>query len=197
VLEQRVASGRANDAVRIRLGLLLSESGRAREALELLRPFVGNAEPDVLNAYGIALADSGDIRGAATVFEGILAKDANNARAHQNLGIIALRAGQLDRARASLSRALALDPELPLALNAMGVVEASSGNPAAALERWSKTVALDPSQFDALYNLGLIAAKTGRADVARRALRDYLARAPEKRYAAERQNAAAILQTLG
>ncbi|MEO8378788.1 MAG: sulfatase-like hydrolase/transferase [Acidobacteriota bacterium] len=196
VLERRVESGRANDAVRIRLGLLLSETGRAREALGLLQPFVKDADPDVLNAYGIALADSGEVAGAVGTFERILAADPDNARAHQNLGIVALRAGRVDRARASLSRALALDPRLPLALNAMGVVEESQGNSDAAIALWSRTVAADPSQFDALYNLGLIAAKIGRRDVARQALKDYLARAPEKKYAEERRNAEALLQSL-
>jgi arylsulfatase A-like enzyme/Flp pilus assembly protein TadD len=197
VLERRVATGRANDAVRIRLGLLLSETGRARDALSLLQPFVSSGDPDILNAYGIALADNGDLTGAVQQFRQILATDAKNARAHQNLGIVALRAGQLAAARASLEQAIALDPNLPLALNALGVVEAKSGNPAGAIARWSRTVALDPSQFDALFNLGVVAAEAGRNDIARQALREYIARAPTARYAAERQEAAEILRTLG
>jgi arylsulfatase A-like enzyme/Tfp pilus assembly protein PilF len=197
VLERRVESGRANDAVRIRLGLLLSESGRAREAIGLLQPFAAAGDPDILNAYGIALADSGDPAGAMRQFQRILAADPNNARAHQNRGIVALRAGQLAPARIALERALTLDPDLPLALNALGVVEAKSGNPAAAMARWSKAVALDASQFDALFNLGVVAADQGRREVARNALRDYLARAPATRYANERKEAAEILRSLG
>ncbi|HKR64136.1 MAG TPA: sulfatase-like hydrolase/transferase, partial [Thermoanaerobaculia bacterium] len=110
VLERRVAEGRANDAIRIRLGLLLSESGRAREALALLRPFADHDDPDLLNAYGIALADNGDLAGAVREFQRILAEDPDNARAHQNLGIVALRAGDVERARASPRKALALNP---------------------------------------------------------------------------------------
>jgi arylsulfatase A-like enzyme/Flp pilus assembly protein TadD len=196
VLERRVATGRANDAVRIRLGLLLSETGRAREAIELLQPFANGSDPDVLNAYGIALADNGNVQGAVQSFERILSSDPKNARAYQNLGIVALRAGQVPRARDYLTRALTLDPDLPLALNAMGVVDARSGNPGAAIERWSRAVQLDPSQFDALFNLGLVAARQGRRDVAVRALRDYVARAPESRYANERRQAAAMLESL-
>jgi arylsulfatase A-like enzyme/Flp pilus assembly protein TadD len=192
VLERRVATGRANDAVRIRLGLLLSESGRAAEAIELLRPFAEKNDPEVLNAYGIALADHGDVGAAVQTFERILAADAKNARAYQNLGIVALRAGQVQRARDYLSRALELDPRLPLALNAMGVVEARAGNHDAAIERWSRAVQLDPSQFDALFNLGLVAARQGRRDVAVKALRDYVARAP----AARRAEAEALLRSL-
>ncbi|HEX8255153.1 MAG TPA: sulfatase-like hydrolase/transferase, partial [Thermoanaerobaculia bacterium] len=168
VLERRVASGRANDAVRIRLGLLLSETGRARDAIELLQPFANGDDPDILNAYGIALADSGDVPGAVRTFERILTSDANNARAYQNLGIVALRAGQVQRARGYLERALSLDAALPLALNALGVVHARSGDTTLAIERWSRAVALDPAQFDALFNLGIVAARQGRPDVARK-----------------------------
>ena len=196
VLERRVETGRANDAVRIRLGLLLSETGRARDAIGLLQPFVKDGDPDVLNAYGIALADNGDLTGAVNEFRRILATDPKNARAHQNLGIVALRAGQLPAARTSLEQAITLDPNLPLALNALGVVEAKSDRPDAAVARWSKAVALDPSQFDALFNLGVVASEQGQRDIARKALRDYIARAPEARYAAERKEAAEILRSL-
>jgi arylsulfatase A-like enzyme/Flp pilus assembly protein TadD len=197
VLERRVDTGRANDATRIRLGLLLSETGRAREAIALLRPFADRTDPDLLNAYGIALADSGDVPGAVQQFERILATDSANARAYQNLGIVALRAGQTQRARGYLENALTLSPRLPLALNALGVVEARKGDLNAAMEQWSHAVAIDPAQFDALFNLGVMAAKAGRRDVARKALRDYLERAPASRYAAERAEAAEILRGLG
>ncbi len=196
VLERRVQTGRANDAVRIRLGLLLSETGRAREAIALLRPFADRTDPDLLNAYGIALADDGDIPGAVRTFERILAADATNARAYQNLGIVALRAGQTERARGYLEKALTLSPNLPLALNALGVVEARKGNMSAAIDHWSRAVNLDPAQFDALFNLGMVAANAGRSDVARKALRDYLDRAPAKRYAAERAQATEVLRGL-
>lgn len=193
VLERRVQTGRANDATRIRLGLLLSETGRAREAIALLRPFADRTDPDLLNAYGIALADDGDIPGAVRTFERILATDAANARAYQNLGIVALRANQNERARGYLEKSLALSPNLPLALNALGVVEARKGNMNAAIDHWTRAVNLDPAQFDALFNLGMVAANTGRPDVARKALRDYLDRAPAARYAAERAQAAEVL----
>jgi Flp pilus assembly protein TadD len=196
VLERRVETGRANDATRIRLGLLLSETGRAREAIALLQPFAERTDPDLLNAYGIALADSGDVPGAVRQFERILAVDTTNARAFQNLGIVALRAGQVPRARQYLQKALTLSPDLPLALNAMGVVEARSGNMRAAMERWSRAVTVDRAQFDALFNLGMVAADTGQRDIARKALRDYLDRAPAAKYAAERAQAAAVLGRL-
>jgi arylsulfatase A-like enzyme/Flp pilus assembly protein TadD len=196
VLRRNIAAGRGSDAMRIRLGLLLSETGRGPEAVAELRPFAGRNDPDLLNAYGIALADSGDIRGAVQQFDRILQSDARNARAYQNLGIVALRAGEAARARQYLEQALALDPHLPLALNTLGVADAQAGNMAAAMEHLSRAVELDPSLLDAQYNLGLIAADQHRNDLARRALEAYLARAPERRYARERAKATAVLAGL-
>jgi arylsulfatase A-like enzyme len=196
VLERRVASGRANDAVRIRLGLLLSETGRAREAAALLQPFAAAGDPDVLNAYGVALADSGDAAGALEQFTRVLNSDKRNARAYQNIGIVALRQGDLARARQYLERALEIDAKLPLAWNALGVVEVRTGHPIDALDRWSQAVQLDRMQFDALLNLGLVASEQGRGGVAQSALRDFLARAPESRYREERKTAATVLESL-
>ncbi|HEX7155124.1 MAG TPA: sulfatase-like hydrolase/transferase [Thermoanaerobaculia bacterium] len=193
LLQRQVSTGEASDAMRIRLGLMLSESGRAQEALEVLRPYASKDDPDLLNAYGIALADSGDARGAIGQFERVLSLDRENAKAYQNLGIVALRSGDAGRARQYLTQALTLNDRLPLALNTMGVVEAQAGNYDAAMTMWSKAVTLDGNQLDALYNLGLVAANRGRRDVAAKALRDYLDRAPEARFAAERAKARQVL----
>jgi arylsulfatase A-like enzyme/Flp pilus assembly protein TadD len=196
LLQREVAAGSANDAIRTRLGLMLSETGRAGEAVAVLRPLAERGDPDVLNAYGIALADSGDVAGAVAQFQRILSASDRNARAWQNLGIVALRSGEAVRARGYLEHALAIDARLPLALNALGVIEARSGNPAAAIELWSKAVSIDPSLLDALYNLGLVASEQHRVDVARDALRKYLERAPAAKYANERVNAKRILETM-
>lgn len=196
VLARKVADGTANDAMRRRLGLLLSENGRAREAVAILQPLAGGSDPDVLNAYGIALADSGDINGAVAAFQRVLSLDRDNAKAYQNLGIVALRNGQRDLARRYLEHALTINASLPLALNVLGVIDAQNGNRAGAIDKWSRAVALDPSQFDALYNLGLVAAAEGKRELARKALRDYLARAPKQKYATERKRAEEALAPL-
>jgi arylsulfatase A-like enzyme/cytochrome c-type biogenesis protein CcmH/NrfG len=196
VLERKVAAGTANDAMRTRLGLLLSENGRAAAAVDVLRPLADGNDPDVLNAYGIALADSGDVNGAVQAFQRVLATDSANAKAYQNLGIVALRNNQRPLARRYLEHALARNASLPLALNVLGVVEAQDGNAEAAIKDWSRAVELDPSRFDALFNLGLIAATEDRRDLAVRSLRDYLARAPHQRYAKERARAQEILHDL-
>jgi Flp pilus assembly protein TadD len=196
VLRRNIAAGRGNDAMRIRLGLMLSESGRAREAVDVLRPYAARKDPDLLNAYGIALADGGDVAAAEEQFRRILADDPRNARAYQNLGIIALRSGREVQARQYLTQALALDARLPLALNTLGVADARGGDFASAIDHWSQAVAFNPALLDAQYNLGMVAASQHRPDLARKALEAYLARAPESRFVHERAEARSVLAQL-
>lgn len=196
MLSQAVRSGAANDAMKVRLGMLFSANGRADEALEILRPFANTRDPNILNAYGIALADSGDLRGATDTFQRVLSVDTTNATAYQNLGVVALRAGDVNAARANLGKALALNDRMPTALNLMGVIEAKSGHADLAIGWWSRAVRADPRMYDALYNLAIVASRAGRNDVARDALQRFIATAPPQRYADDITTARALLAQL-
>jgi arylsulfatase A-like enzyme/Flp pilus assembly protein TadD len=196
MLSQAVQSGAANNAMRVRLGMLLSANGEARQALEILRPFANTKDPAILNAYGIALADSGDLRGATDTFHRVLAIDATNATAYQNLGVVALRAGDPVAARANLGKALALNDRMPVVLNLMGVIEARSGHDDLAIDWWRRAVRANPRLYDALYNLAVVAGRAGRNDVARDALRQFIDTAPPQRYADDIATARALLAQL-
>ena len=196
MLRRAVQAGAANEAMQVRLGLLLSATGQAKEALDTLKPFASGQDPDVLNAYGIALADNGDLAGARAEFEKVLSIDHTNATAYQNLGVVALRAGNVDAARASLAKALALNDQLPTALNLMGVIEMKSSHPDAAIDWWRKAVKADPRLYDAMYNLAIVASRTGRNDVAREALHHFIDTAPPQRYADDIVTARALLAQL-
>ncbi|HKO54872.1 MAG TPA: sulfatase-like hydrolase/transferase, partial [Thermoanaerobaculia bacterium] len=140
-LRYLVESGKASNETKVQLALLLSESGRASDAVQILSPIVAASyDPDALNAYGIALADEGRPRDAMRQFDTVLAADPNNAPALQNLGIVALRSGDADAALGYLTRALDLNPRLPLALNTLGVVHARRGNFPAAVDAWNRAV---------------------------------------------------------
>jgi Tfp pilus assembly protein PilF len=141
------------------------------------------SNPDVLNAYGVALADEGRPAEAVRQFEGVLSVDPNNSPALQNLGIVALRGDDVQRAGEYLNRALALNPRLPLALNSLGVVRARGGDPAGAVELWRRAVALDPRQYDALFNIAAVESKAGHREEAGRALTQFVRTAPPSRYA--------------
>ncbi|HEY0158338.1 MAG TPA: sulfatase-like hydrolase/transferase [Thermoanaerobaculia bacterium] len=192
-LQQAVRRGTATDTTKMRLGLLLSETGRAKEAVELLAPFAGGKDVDVLNAYGIALADVGRPADAVRQFERALTIDTTNATAHQNLGIVALRNGNAAAAEQHLNRALSIDAELPLALNTLGVLYAQTGRTDPAIDAWRRAIALDPRLYDAMFNLAVVSGQNARWDVARGALTQFIRTAPPARYARELASARQML----
>lgn len=191
VLREGFARGVSSDQMKKRMGLILSESGgeNAKQAAALLEAFAGERDPDMLNAYGIALADSGRIQEALEQFRKVLEIDKTNAKAYQNHGIVALRAGRVPEAREALARALELNDQLPLALNASGVIYAREGKFDKAVESWHRAATLDPQQYDALFNLGLVAPRTGRWDLADAALEQFIRSAPPERYGADLRKA--------
>jgi len=196
-LEAEVAKGTASATMRKRLGLVLSESGRAAEAVKVLKEFEDSRDPDLLNAYGIALADTGHLQNAVEQFQKVLAIDQTNATALANLGVVALRANDLQRAFDYLTRALQLNPDMPLALNTIGVVYARTGDDQRAIEAWMKAVQLDREQYDAMFNLAVVAQRAGRPEVARKALEQFIQTAPPERYGRDLESAREMLATLG
>lgn len=182
-LREAVRTG--GQSPRVQLALLLTESGRAGEAAEILAPLAPAGDPDVVNAYGIALADEGKLDAAAVQFESVLKNDPNNAPALQNLGIVALRRDDVNGAERYLTKALALSPRLPLALNTLGVVYARQGDFPRAVTFWQQAVDIDPRQYDAMYNIGLVEGRAGHTREARAALTRFVNEAPKERYAAD------------
>ena len=173
----------ATDDERVQLALLYSETGQARAAIDLLAPRVSSDDADVLNAYGVALADDGRPADAVAQFQHILSIDPNNAPAYQNLGIVALQQNDVGNARKYLTRALELNPRLPLALNTLGVLYAKANDTARAVEAWNRAVETDPRQYDALFNIGLVELRAGHKAEARAALTRFVSTAPRQRYA--------------
>jgi tetratricopeptide (TPR) repeat protein len=131
------------------------------------------------------------------MLERAVAKAPGNARAHQQLGVVLLRAGRTGDAHDALRRALAAEERLPAAWNALGVALYRLQGPAAALPAWRRAVELDNGQIEALFNLGLVAASLGRRGEARHALERFVATAPPDRHAADLSRARELLRELG
>ena len=180
-----VAKPNAADSDVVQLALLLSETGNPKGAVDLLTPRAGSNDPDLLNALGVALSDSGREAEARSQFERVLAIDANDAPALQNLGILALKAGDVSGAESRLTRALELNAKLPLAWNTLGVIYAQKGDFEHAVDSWKRAVACDPRQYDALLNIGIVASKAGNTPEARAALERFVRTAPKSHYAAD------------
>lgn len=186
ILQELLKAGQASTSSKIQLAKLLTETGRASEALAIVTPLAGgDADADVLNAYGIALSEGGQLREAIVQFQRAIAIDPNNAPAYQNIGITALRANDIRGAEENLTRALQLNPRLPLALNTLGVVYIRKGDAPRAQEAWRQSFTIDRRQYDALYNLGILAAQRGDREEARRALAEFVRIAPPARYGAD------------
>jgi tetratricopeptide (TPR) repeat protein len=188
-LERALASGAPDRDVRIRLGIYLAEShadsGRAITLLE------GMSTEDVegLNGLGIAYGDAGRYDEAIRTFTSVLALDATNGLAYQNLASMVLRqalaakseaqrSAKLREAEAYARKAIEVDPSLPDAFTTLGVVQSTSGRKSEAIESWKRAVALDGTQFNALYNLWLELAAAGRRDEASAYGRQFVATAP-------------------
>ena len=194
----RVVTSKPNAATDdlVQLGLLYSETGNPRAAVDLLAPRATGGDPDVLNTYGVALSDSGKPDLAAQQFQRVLASDPNNAPALQNLGILSLKRGDMQAAATSLTHALELNPRLPLAWNTLGVVYAQQGDFGRAVDFWKRAVAIDPHQYDALFNTAIVEAKAGHVAEAREAFSRFVATAPRERYAADIASARRALEGL-
>ncbi|HSY51492.1 MAG TPA: sulfatase-like hydrolase/transferase [Thermoanaerobaculia bacterium] len=170
---------------RVQLALLYCETAQPAAAVDLLAPLTATKNPDVLNAYGVALSDQGKGPKAREQFERVLSIDANNAPALQNLGILVLRQDDVGAALTYLNRALDLNPKLPLALNTLGVAYARVSDFSRAVDAWNRAIQSDPRQYDALLNIGIVEAKAGNAADARDALERFIKVAPRSRYGAD------------
>ncbi len=166
------------------LGMYLSESGRAAEALPLLERTVllPDAGVDALNALGIAYERTGQPEKAAETFERLLDVDPRNAMAVQNLGSVHLAWNRLDEAERAFQRALDINPSWAAAYTGLGAVLAKRGDQPGAIDAWTKAVALSPSEFDALFNLATELINAGREREARPYVERFVRTAPPAFY---------------
>ena len=187
-LEHALASGAPDRDVRVRLGIYLAEShtdtARAIKVLE------GMSAEDVeaLNALGVAYGDARRYDEAIRAFNKVLALDATNGIAYQNLASMVLREAlaatnetgraKLQEAEAFARKAIEVDPSLPDAFTTLGVVLSTSGRKTDAIDSWKRAVQLDATQFNALYNLWHELAAAGRRDEASTYGRQFVATAP-------------------
>jgi arylsulfatase A-like enzyme/Flp pilus assembly protein TadD len=180
-LESALEHGISHRDVRVKLGIYLAETGSAGRAIALLEGLAGD-DIEALNALGIAYGQAGRAADAARTFHRALEIDPTNGLAWQNLGTLALRAGDIRSAQGSLMSALAIDDSLAGAHTTLGVVLARIGRKSDAIDEWKRAVALNPSEFDALYNLTVTLLELGRRDEARAYGTQYIATAPEGFY---------------
>jgi tetratricopeptide (TPR) repeat protein len=113
--EQVLAGGGDPEMVRaasINLAELLRMEGRGDEALAIYSDYAAANPDDVLGLlnYAVALMDSGDQEGAATLFEELLARDDLSFRQWSQVGIGLYRAQDFTQAAVAFERAHDMSP---------------------------------------------------------------------------------------
>ena len=196
-------AGAASPSLLRQLALSLARIGRPDEALSVLdamshTPEGENSDPAFLGVRGIALSEAGRQEEARRDFETALRADAQDPRALEGLGMVALRQQRWADAEAHLKETLIVNPASAEAWNMLAVAKISgSGDGAGALEAWSRSLEIDPRQWDVLYNLGLVAPDLGQDELARESLRRFVDGAPPDRYGPDLQEARRRLAALG
>jgi protein O-mannosyl-transferase len=120
----------------------------------------------ILNNYGIALADRGDLDGAISAYREALRVWPNSSNAHINLGATLARQGKFDEAIGQYTEALRLQPDYALAYANLGKALAGLGRTGEAIGQYEHALKLDPSLADVDLNLAILLMKEGDRDSA-------------------------------
>ena len=99
------------------LGWALRKMSRYEDGLEAFKKAaeLGGENGDVLNETAICMMELGDLKGAGKELERALRQEPENIKIISNLGVLALKAGKENEAKAFFRTVLELDPEDPLA----------------------------------------------------------------------------------
>jgi arylsulfatase A-like enzyme/Flp pilus assembly protein TadD len=183
-LEKTLTLGIADQDIRTRLATFYAQTGQPQKAITLLTNLPTD-DVEALNALGIAYGQAGKNAEAVQTFQKVLAADATNGIALQNIGTIKLRENKIAEAETWLQKALTADPSLANGYTTLGVIYQRTGRSPQAIEAWRRAVELDGREYDALYNLIVSLADSGNVTDARGYAQQFLATAPPAFYAKE------------
>ncbi|MDK2125551.1 tetratricopeptide repeat protein [Parachitinimonas caeni] len=173
-LDQLLAAGRLNDAMRLaqaliiqdacngyawhRLGLACLMQGQDSAAVAALANAtrLPGAGAEAFDHYGVALIRSGQHQLARSAIEYCLTLSPARASAWSNLAEIELVSGNLKEAEVCAKRSLALDAHDVSALITLGNVRWATGRGNEAATSFRQVLALQPDHCTALANLGAL-----------------------------------------
>ena len=127
----------------------------------------------------LALLRAGDPGRAERIGRAVLEREPGNADAWHLHAMAALESGKLDRARASLERALAIRSDRSDYHSNLGAVLERLGDLESSLRSHERALALDRAPVDNWFNLGFILLRLGRPEEAAGRLEAARDRAPE------------------
>ena len=134
----------------------LSEQGKHAEALALLEPML-EGNPDfipLINAYGVVLAQAGDLDGARKQLERAVELEPKMVQGLVNLGNVEKIAGRFSEAAKYYRKAIELNPANPDGHYNLAVVQAELGQDDAAAESLRLALLFRPTHAEAHNNLG-------------------------------------------
>ena len=166
------------------LALMLRRTGDLAGAIGTLDAMArrGVADPRSLVMLAGLLAEAGQFEKAAGVAEAVIAAHPDFADAYNTLGVIEMRRGRHDQARAAFRQLLERDPTSAKAFANLAADYLQTRDFPNAIDALKQATTLDPRDFDALYNLGMALDSAGRGNEARLYLERFAAQAPAGRY---------------
>ncbi len=169
------------------LGAYLTESGRAREAADLLAAPAQEplADPDLVSTRALALARLGRFDEALATLTRARERDPLNAMLLVHFGTVQLTRGERVAAREAFTEAVRLDSGVARAHSSLGVLALEDGRPDQATEHWRAATSLDVREHGKVLGLGIAFAQAGRTAEARACFEFFAANAPPSRYATE------------
>jgi arylsulfatase A-like enzyme/Tfp pilus assembly protein PilF len=173
----------------------LTQSGHAREAVDLSTKYVNRADVDlqVLVTSAVALAAAGRHADAESTLVKARAEDPGNAMLLVETGTVFLMAGDPDRARHEFEAALARNPNLSRAHTSLAVMAAERGSHDEAIGHWKQAIDLDPNELGNLLAFAEHLARSGRSADARPYLELVLRSANAERNVREIERARRLL----
>ena len=109
------------------LGWALRKLGRYGDGLESFKKAVelGGCNSDIRNEMAICLMELGNLKAARKELEYALRDEPENVKIISNLGVLAMKSGEMDKAAAFFRTVLELDPNDPLAKHFFDTVSVS------------------------------------------------------------------------
>jgi len=149
-------------SVRYTAAVIFNGTGRTDRAVEQLQRVISSHPHDA--AYRL-LADisarKGDLKQALEYADRAISIRPTYWENHGERGVICLRAGRFDEARASFQRVTELQPDSAWGYQLLGTVYQNQGQNDAALENYKRALALNPT-YSALSNIGTLHYAAGR-----------------------------------
>ena len=114
----------------------------------------------------VTLRRNEDYRSEEGLWRDTVAKQADNSRAHNNLGAALASKGQLTRRSANIEEAIRLKPDYAMAHNNLGAALGKKGQTDEAISQYQEAIRLKPDYADAHNNLGIALVEKGQIDEA-------------------------------